>query len=115
MSAEAAAQEASDLAERWNDLLFGVRRSIRYHTRRRMFFERWARYSQFAGVLFGSATVATVLGDIGPDWLPAATAAIVALVSAADLVLGFSTKARDYHDLARRFADIEKGMVTEDK
>ena len=48
-------------ADRWDDMLFGVRRSIRYHQRRRAFFDRLDQFSNMLSVIFGSAAIYGVL------------------------------------------------------
>lgn len=49
----------------WHNLLFGVRRSIRYHQRRRRFFDNLARGKTWLAFVFGSAAMATLLAH-GP-------------------------------------------------
>ena len=93
----------------WHDLLFGVRRSIRYHSRRRQFFERWHLMTSFLSVLLSSATVASLL--TGQSMWGVVAAGIVTLLSALDLVVGTATRARNHHDLVRRFTDVEREMI----
>ncbi len=93
------------------DLLFGVRRSIRYHNRRRLFFDHIHKFSTFLSALAGTATVAAVLAKAGPAWtIPFALA--VAVFSVLDLVIGTAQAARLHNDLARRFFDLEKSIIT---
>ena len=95
---------------KFQGLLFGVRRSIRYHLRRRSFFDRLSRFSTFLTALAGTATVVSVLGKAGYGWIIALSVA-VAVFSVIDLVVGSAQSARLHHDLARRFIDLEKDMV----
>lgn len=93
-----------------DDLLFGVRRSVRYHNRRRMFFDRLNTLSQALSVIFGSATMYAVLTDLGRGYAVTA-AALVTAFSTINLVVGSTAMARLHHDLARRFIALEKSMV----
>jgi hypothetical protein len=88
-------------------LLFNVRLSIRYHNRRREFFETFNLGANAVSVIFGSAAMATLLSDnlkmLGP-W----AAFIVTIVAAINLVIRSSDRARQHHDLSKRFAALEQ-------
>jgi len=103
-------KEQERLDEKLYALLFGVRRSIRYHNRRRMFFDRFNLITKALSVVFGSATIYTVLSQTSPKATIGA-AAIVTLFSALDLVVGTVRMARLHDDLARRFIALEKEIV----
>lgn len=90
--------------------LFGIRRSIRYHNRRRLFFDRFHAVTNIIAVLFGSAAIYTVLAQAGALYTVLA-AALVSLTSTADLVIGTAQMARLHHDLIRRFIDLEKAVI----
>ena len=92
-------------------LLFGVRRSIRYHNRRRLFFDRVSKFSTFLSALFGTATVASALAQAGNGWV-IGFAVAVAVFSVMDLVVGTAQAARLHYDLARRFIDLEKAIIS---
>lgn len=94
----------------WYHLLFGVRRSVRYHNRRRRFFDNLNRWKTALALLSGSAAMVTILAKMDPA-LPLAASAFVTVVSTLDLVLGTTTKARLHADLARRFLDLERKMT----
>ena len=100
-------QEQLDL--KWHNLLFGVRRSIRYHARRRMFFDRCRQFTSAVGVIFGSATIFTLLNNMNPLY-PAIAAAVVTVFFAIDLVVGTAAEARLHDDLCRRFIELERQM-----
>lgn len=89
-------------------LLFGVRRSIRYHHRRRLFFDRLHQVSTFLSAITGTATVASLLAQRSS--LALFFGVCVALFSVIDLVVGASQAARLHHDLARKFIELEKAM-----
>jgi hypothetical protein len=93
-------------------LLFGVRRSIRYHNYRRRFFERWSVISDFLIIVSGGTVVG--LASAGSSITNPSTiffGAFIAIVGSLDLVIGFSNKARDYRDLARDFGQLEVEMM----
>jgi hypothetical protein len=101
--------EHGDLPTRCHDLLFGVRRSIRYHTRRRRFFDRWNLVTNALAVIFGSTTIGGVVK--GWDTLAITAGAIVTFFSAVNLVVGTVRMARLHEDLAKKFVDLEKELV----
>jgi hypothetical protein len=96
---------------KFNELLFGVRRSILYHHLRRLFFDRLHKTSTILSALSGSATIISVLAKFGPEWTTA-FALIVAVSSVSDLVFGPFQAARLHEDLAKSFVDLEMAMVT---
>ena len=91
--------------QRWNTL-WSVQRSIRYHARREAFFERWHRLTSGLSLLFATAAVADLLRGAG-HWGAVAAALVIAVLSAADLVVGTAQMARTHADLRRRFIDLE--------
>lgn len=99
------------IEKKYDDLLFGVRRSIRYHNRRRRFFDRFHKFSTFLSAFFGTATIASVLAKAGPTWtIPFALA--VAVFSVIDLVVGTAQAARLHNDLSKRFFELEKAIIS---
>lgn len=98
------------LSERHHHLLFSVRRSVRYHNRRRMFFDRICKWSDALTAIAGSATIITLVSQQSPS-LPIALAAITAILSAVNLVFDTKGRARQHHDLARQFIEIEKALI----
>lgn len=94
-------------------LLFDVRRSARYHNRRRAFFDRLNLTSNAVSTIFGSAAVATALTQApnSSGLVTASIAAVVSAVSAVNLVVGSARMARTHQDLAKRFIDLEAAMV----
>src|ERR1700722_12676848 len=94
------------IKEKWSDLLFGVRRSIRYHTHRRKFFDKLSVWSDFLIIISGGTVVGFASAGEMASHHRAWTiifGAIIAIIGSFDLVIGFSNKSRDYHDLARAF------------
>lgn len=111
MTARAETNENVEKAQttQLHDLLFAVRRSIRYHNRRRRFFDGFDKFAKVLSVIGGSAAVAAIVGSF--HWAAVAFSGAVALVSAISLVVGPAQGARLYADLAKRFAKLEYDIV----
>lgn len=97
------------LADQQHSLLFCIRRSARYHLRRRRFFELWHAATNLVGVVSGSSAVVAVEKDV--PTIAALLAVLVAVASAFDLVIGTAERARQHSDLAARFILLEKEIV----
>lgn len=104
------ATTADDLEDRWHNLLFGVRRSIRYHQRRRAFFDRLDQLSNMLSVILGSTAIYGVLGDDAKD-VALIASALVTVMASINLVVGCSRRAREHADFARQFIELEKRMI----
>lgn len=100
----------SDLSTKRHSLLFDVRRSVRYHNRRRAFFERLGHIKDAMSVIFGSAVIYGVLKEAELQGLAVLSAVLVTILSGVDLVIGSSRMANLHHDLARRFIVLEKSL-----
>ena len=98
----------ADPDERTYDLLFDVRRSVRYHERRRRFFEIWNSITVGAAAVGGSAAVATILSTPNWAWLPVAFAGAVSALGAIDLVVSTARRAGQHGDLSRQFIALEQ-------
>lgn len=103
-----ATHQLDDLDNPSYGLIFGVRRSIRYHERRRAWFEAWHNLAWTLSFFGSSAAAAAIFGQWSAEffWFPVA----VAILLAADLVVGFSRKATLHHLLGRRFAALERSI-----
>jgi len=99
----------TDLESRSHELLFGVRRSVRYHRRRARFFDMWGKWTNGLNIIFGSTAAAALVGSRAV--LGAIAAGLVAVVSTVDIIIGTSSVARDHTDLARRFIELEREMA----
>ena len=82
-------------------LKFSIDRSIRYHARRRSFFDLFHKISMFLIIVFGSTAFAAYFKEAAGF-----LGLVAALIAALDLVVGFSMKARDHALLYMRFMDI---------
>ena len=100
--------EAETAAEHWS-LLFGVRRSVRYHVRRERYFDRAHHFGAFVAALSGSATITALLA--GHPVLVTVAAAATALCGAGEMVFGLARKARLHSNLAREFIALEKALI----
>ncbi len=100
----------TSLDDDYHDLTFSVRRSIRYHTHRRSFYDRFNLFVNAFALIMGSATV---YGTLKEHWqyLAIIAAMLVTIFSAINLVVGSSRQARLHHDLCKRFIDLEKKIT----
>lgn len=93
-------------------LLFRVRRSIRYHDRRRAFFEVLHRITSVLTILIAGS----ILFEIGSDqtmtafWLTGLSV-IAAVLAAVDMVIGYASHAALHRDLKVRFCDLETEIL----
>lgn len=93
-----------------HDLLFGVRRSFRYHSRRRQFFDRFSKAIKIISAVSGVGVITTLLSQLGKPW-PITLAAIAAVFSSIDLAINTSESARLHTELARKFIALERDIV----
>lgn len=98
--------------DRLHELLFSVRRSVRYHMRRVAFFDAFNTSVQVLSLAFGSITVYTLLQRADPA-ISATVAALVTVVAAVNLVVGSTRKARKHQDLAKAFIALEREITRE--
>lgn len=100
-----------DLLDSRHDLLFGVQRSIRYHNRRRRFFDRFDMSVNATSLMLGSATVYGVLSSAENEKIALIAACLVSIVSAINLIIGSARQARLHSDLSKRFIRLEKKII----
>ena len=91
-----------------NELRFDIDVSIRYHNRRRAFFNNWHKVTTFIGILGGSVGAVAFATAVGKWWnygleLGLGFALLVAIVNALDLTIGFSERARMHDALYKKF------------
>jgi hypothetical protein len=78
------------------------------------FFDRIGVIKNGLSVVCGSGAVAVLYGALGggvEKILPAILAAVVAVVSTIDLVIGSAKASRLHNDLAKRFIELERQIV----
>ena len=91
-----------------HDVLFSVRRSIRYHSKRQAFYESVEQWTTFVLLLLGSGVVALAL-----EGLQAWNLAVgfgVALLSGLKLVYAFGSKAHRHARFVGDFTTLEKRL-----
>ena len=92
-------------ARRWA-LWWGVRRSIRYHDRRIVWFDAIHRAGRFLTLLAGGGAAATIIARHEP--VATALALSCAAFAALDLAFDLPAKARLHAALKVKFVDIER-------
>ena len=107
-SATTTAQEEID--HDFDCLLFDVRRSVRYHSKRAAFFGRTAKWCKSISLFAGFGTAASIIAE-NSKVLSSVLGVFVAVVSAFDLSFGLSDCERLHEDLKRRFIDFEKDLT----
>ena len=97
----------------YRDLLFDVRRSVRYHDRRQRFYQNVQNFAVFVVLLFSMATVATfgtVIGQVLPVWVKLLPAVLTSVLMGLTLVYRIGEKAWLHADLKRRFIELEQHL-----
>ena len=90
------------------DLTFDIERSVRYHSRRRAFFETFDGVVNAINLILGSAAVAGLVTDKLADWVLGILTASVAIVSFVNLTMRSSEKASMHSQLQQRWVDLLK-------
>ena len=91
--------------------MFGVRRSARYHERRRAFFEGVNTTILFLQVAAGSLAVGTWIKSADSEAGLIALAGLAGLLAAVNLVVGTQRKATLHSSLAQQFLRLERDML----
>ena len=100
----------------YDDLLFDVRRSVRYHDLRRQHFERMNQFIVFVAFLLGTGTLATFIEDVdAPLPLKLLLPVLTTFLLGISLVYRVGPKASLSNDLKRRFINLEQAMVPKKK
>jgi hypothetical protein len=109
-----------DMTEAQFGLLFDMRRSARYHDRRRAFFEVLHKITSVLTILLAGSVIFGIAHDGAKDpaWL-VSVALAASLLSAFDLVVGYANKAALHRELKNRFSALQIsilcGGATEDE
>lgn len=103
--------QISQLSNEQYGLLFDVRRSIRYHDRRRSFFEFMHRITAVLTILM-AGSILFEIGKTGAtaSWL-IGLSIIAALLAALDMVVGYASKADLHRSLKVRFSKLEMAII----
>ena len=97
------------------DLLFGVRRSVRYHDKREGFFLLIGDTADYLVFLLSAATtwlIVSFKGDGGSPWFIAIFPLAIAAGRGIALVLRVGSRASRHNALKRRFIGLEKKLIT---
>jgi hypothetical protein len=105
-------KEQLNLSEDNYNFLFDVRRSIRYHERRKSFFYRIQNTVSFFAVIMAGVVVMDAVKDGTPPRWIVYVGVFAAVLSALDLVIGFSKNADIHSKLREKFADLEIDIIT---
>lgn len=105
-------QEQLHLSDEHYGLLFDIRRSIRYHDRRRTFYEQLHHLTSLLTILMAGS----VLFDLAKkgetaEWLIWISVA-AAMLAAIDMVIGYAKRASLHGSLRERFANLEIEMIS---
>lgn len=98
-------KETERLKREADGIEFDVRKSIRYHSKRRAFFNAWHYISLVITALSGTAAFASLVSESDKTlalWLTG----IIAVITVLDLSIGFSRHSDAYNNLERKFADL---------
>jgi len=96
----APAFEVADEAK-LTQLEFSVSVSVRYHSKRRSWFDALARWPSVVSLVAGSAAFVSI--SQGMPTLATVASAATALFGGANLVFGFAERARRHDELVRKF------------
>ena len=91
------------------NVLWGVRRSGRYHSRRRAFYESVERWFSLAFLLLGAGSVAFLLR--GNDVVVLASSAAVSVLAGLNLAFAFGPKASRHEQFVKDFSRIERQLT----
>lgn len=94
-----------------HELRFGIGKSLRYHAKRRSFFELLHRATMAIVAVGGSAAFASILGDISE--LATGAAFVLTVLATLDAAIGYSQKARQHDELFKRFSDLSIKLESE--
>lgn len=94
------------------NLLFDVRRSIRYHERRQGFFIKMHQITGGLTVLLAGSVLFDLAKTGDNPWWLNAIAVFSALLAAWDIVIGYSAKSVLHQNLRSRWVDLEIKMMS---
>lgn len=98
-----------DIDSERSDIDFDVAKSLRYHSYRRSFWDSWVKLTNVLAIMSGTAVLVSIMGD-NTKWAKA-MGAFVAFIGAADIVFGFSERARDHDGLYREFSRLAQDIA----
>jgi FtsH-binding integral membrane protein len=91
---------------------FSVRRSCRYHARRKAFYENMHKIFNFIIIIVSSGSILGLCAEfLNSAFMQQVSAVVVTVLATLDLVIGFSVKAKEHEILYRRFCDLNIRMA----
>ncbi|MDD5272367.1 MAG: hypothetical protein PHU14_06565 [Methylovulum sp.] len=105
-------KERLNLSDENYNLLFDIRRSIRYHERRMAFFYFVQNVTNFFTLLMVGVVVMDFAKEgKAPEWM-VYIGVVAALLSALDLVIGLSKRSALHSALREKFANLEIEIIS---
>lgn len=99
------------LEQEWYKQLFGVRRSVRYHSYRRQFYLGAQALTSFLIIVLGSGSAMVLFSELDAEWFKILAPMAITVLAALSLVYGLTAKAALHNDLYRRFVDLERDFT----
>ncbi|KQS74058.1 hypothetical protein ASG25_21540 [Rhizobium sp. Leaf384] len=88
------------------NIYFNVLRNALYHTGRRMTFDRWSRWGNFAVIVLGASAFADVTRPLFGQGYAVWLGGITAVIGAIQLVFDFGGRAREHQSLQRDYYNL---------
>lgn len=104
-------REQLALSDEQYGLLFDVRRSVRYHDRRRAFYEQCHHLTSVLTILLAGSVLFDIAKPGESPWWLMAISAMGAILAAIDMVVGYSKHASVHGSLRERFVALEISMI----
>lgn len=98
----------------FKDLLFGIRRSIRYHGRRQGFYGTCQDLILFVAFLLSTSTIALFLEGVlseSPTWVKLLPSVVTSVLVGIALVYRVGQKACDHANWRRQFIILEQRLA----
>lgn len=104
-------REQLHLSDEQYGLLFDVRRSIRYHDRRRAFYEMCHHVTSLLTILMAGSVLFDLAKSGQTAWWLQVISILAALFATLDMVIGYSKRVSLHSSLRERFANLEIEMI----
>lgn len=103
-----------NLSDKQYGLLFAIRRSIRYHDRRRAFFDRLHRLTGVLTILLAGGVLFELAGTGSTAWWLQIIGVVAAVLASFDMVIGYAAYSVRHSNLRGCFVDLEVKIVAGD-
>lgn len=94
------------IEKKFEEFLWGIQLTVRYHHHRRSFYDFWHRTTTFLIILLGSSTIASVFAS--KPAVALSLSAAITVLSTISLVFSLNENGRLHFYLAKRFIELEK-------